>query len=280
MTKIIAAFDGLKYSEVTTAYALDIAKQCNAHLVGISLEDFTYRGFALNDIVDQKGFSEKKMKELIEEDKKTRKVSSLKFEEACRNANIPYTIHHDKNIALKELLHESIYADLLIIDSKETLTKYKESKPTRFITDLLADVQCPVLLVTREYKPIQKIALLFDGEPSAVYAIKMFSYLGGSLKKLPTEVITVKEDGEKSKPGEKKLMDELMRRHFPETQYVTLSGDAETEIVKYQANQKQHTLIVAGAYRRGAVSRWFRPSMADALMISLKYPIFIAHNKG
>jgi nucleotide-binding universal stress UspA family protein len=280
MIKIIAAFDGLKYSEVTTDYALDAAKQCNAHLVGISLEDFTYRGFALNDIVDQKGFSEKKMKELMEEDKKTRNVSSLKFEESCRNANITYTIHHDKNIALKELLHESIYADLLIIDSKETLTKNKESKPTRFITDLLADVQCPVLLVAREYKPIQKIALLFDGEPSAVHAIKMFSYLGGILKKLPTEVITVKQDGEKSKPAEKKLMDELMKRHFPDTQYISLKGDAEAEIVRYLGNQKQHILIVAGAYRRGSVSRWFRPSMADTLMINLKNPLFISHNKG
>ena len=80
-------------------------------------------------------------------------------------------------ISLPELLHESIYADLLIIDSKETLTHYEEEVPTRFIRDLLTDVQCPVLLVPQKYKPVKKIVLLFDGEPSSVHAIKMFSYI-------------------------------------------------------------------------------------------------------
>lgn len=280
MTKIIAAFDGLKYSDVTTAYAINITKQCDGHLVGISLEDFTYFGFALNDATDQKGFSEKKMKELMEQDEKTRKVSSLKFEESCRKANVSYSIHHDKKIALKELLHESIYADFMIIDSKETLTNYDENLPTRFITDLLANVQCPVLLVAGEYEPIQKIALLYDGAPSSVYAVKMFSYLGGPLKNLPVEVITVKKNGDKMQAEENQLIDELIRRHFPVTEYIVLNGEAETEIVKYLEKEKLNTLIVSGAYRRGAVSRWFRPSMADALMMNLKYPLFIAHNKN
>jgi hypothetical protein len=33
------------------------------------------------------------------------------------------------------------------------------------------------------------------------------------------------------------------------------------------------------AYGRSAVSRWFRESMADLLMQTLPFPLFIAHNK-
>ena len=259
---------------------LILQKQSNAHLVGISLEDFIYRSFKLYDMLDDKAFSEVKMKRLIEKDKKTRKISSLKFEAACQNAGINYSVHHDKNIALKELLHESIYADLLIIDSAETLTHYKEDLPTRFIRDLLADVQCPVLLVTNKYKPIQKIVLLYDGEPSSVYAIKMFSYMTGAFKDLPTEAVTVKKSDQTLHVPDNKLMKEFMKRHFPAADYIVLKGDAESEIVKHLELQKQNTLIVAGAYRRGTVSRWFRESMADVLMKNLKYPLFIAHNKG
>jgi nucleotide-binding universal stress UspA family protein len=280
MNKIIAAFDGLKFSKITLAYAIDITKKCHGHLVGISLEDFTYRGFMLNDTADKKGFSEEKMKVLMEEDKKKRKASSLKFEEACQKANISYSIHHDKSIALRELLHESIYADLMIIDSRETLTRYNEKLPTRFISDLLTDVQCPVMLVGRDYHPIGKTAFLYDGKPSAAYAIRMFSYIGEDLKDLPAEIITVSKGDEANKPADTYLLEELMKRHFPKTSYVSLKGEAEDEIVKYLKSQKEHMLIVAGAYRRGAVSRWFRPSMADTLMIHLNYPLFIAHNKG
>jgi hypothetical protein len=61
--------------------------------------------------------------------------------------NIAYT--HDRNIAIQELKHESIYT-LLIIDSKETLTHYTEKLPTRFIRDLLSDAQCPVLIVPKK----------------------------------------------------------------------------------------------------------------------------------
>ncbi len=191
MRKIIAVFDGLKFSTATASYAIAIAKQSGADLIGISLEDFTYRSFKFYDIVDEgKGVSDLEMKRLTEKDKKTRKMSVIKFGAACEDAGINYSIHHDTSVAIHELLHESIYTDMIIIDSAETLTKYTEDLPTRFIRDLLIDVECPVLLVPNEYKPIQKISMLYDGEPTSVYAIKMLSYILESFKHLPIEVIT------------------------------------------------------------------------------------------
>ena len=38
MKKIIAAFDGLKFSDSVTKYAINLAKQSSSHLVGIFLE--------------------------------------------------------------------------------------------------------------------------------------------------------------------------------------------------------------------------------------------------
>ena len=77
------------------------------------------------------------MKEYRAKDKAIRTAASKKFESACRKSLLEYTIHHDQNIAIQELKHESIYADLLIIEAKETLTHYPENLPTRFIRDLL-----------------------------------------------------------------------------------------------------------------------------------------------
>ncbi len=279
MKKILAAFDGLKYSNNTKDYAINLAKLSHAHLVGSFLDDPTYTSYKIYDLIVEEGATEARLKQFELNDKETRQASSENFEKACQLAGLEYTVHHDRNIAIRELKHESIYADLMVIDEKETLTHYTEKLPTRFIRDLLIDVQCPVLLVPGKFKPITKIILLYDGEPSSVHAIKMFSYLLPQLKHLDTEVISANPVNKALHLPDNKLMKEFMKRHYPKATYTILKGIAEEEIIKHLKQQKENALVVLGAYRRSTMSRWFRESMADILMKETKLPLFVAHNK-
>lgn len=279
MKKFIAAIDGLKYSESTVQYAVEIAKQANAHLVGIMLDDATYTSYKVYELIVKQKVTDEKLKKYEEKDKETRLKSAASFESACRKAGITYSVHHDKNIALQELLHESIYCDMLIIDGKETLTHFEEKRPTRFIRELLTDIQCPVLIVPPKYKPAEKIYLLYDGEPSSIFAIKMFSYLLPFMENTDAEIISVKNPGQTLHLPDNKLMKEFMKRHKPTAEYKVIKGLPEIEIVQYLKQQPKEMMIVLGAYRRGKVSRWFRESMADYLMKELTVPLFIAHNK-
>jgi hypothetical protein len=144
---------------------------------------------------------------------------------------------------------------------------------------LLSDTQCPVITVPKKYNPVSKVILLYDGKPSSVYAIKMFSYLLPQLKHLFTEVIVVNPLTEGLHMPDNRLMKEFMKRHYPKAKYTILKGIAEDEIVTYLKQEEEHALVVLGAYRRGTVSRWFRESMADVLMKKVKLPLFIAHNR-
>ena len=279
MKKIIAAFDGLKYSESTRDYAIYLAKQTNTHLVGVFMNDFTYTSYKIYDLIAKEGVSDDKLKKLEAKDKETRAEAAADFEKACQHSALEFSIHNDRDIAILELKHESLYADLLVINSGETLTHYAENLPTRFIRELLSDTQCPVLIVPQKYKPIQKIIILYDGEPSSVHAVKMFSYLLPQLKHLDTEVISVNPVNASMHLPDNKLMKEFMKRHYPKATYTIMKGWAEDEIVKHLKNTTENALVVLGAYRRGTVSRWFRESMADTLMKELKLPLFIAHNK-
>lgn len=280
MKKIIAAFDGLKYSTNTRDYAIALAKQTHTHLVGVFLDDPIYTSYKIYDLIDEKnGVSEQKLKKLEEKDRLTRMAAAADFENACQKEGLQFSIHHDKHIAIHDLKHESIYADLLIIDAGETLTHHEEETPTRFIRDLLSDTQCPVLLVQKKFSPINKIILLYDGAPSSVYAVKMFSYLLPQLKDCETEVISVNPAQGDLHVPDNLLMKEFMKRHFPKAAYTIKKGLPEIEIVNYLKEHKENALIVLGAYRRGNLSRWFRESMADVLMKEIKQPLFIAHNK-
>ncbi|MEO9050434.1 MAG: universal stress protein, partial [Ginsengibacter sp.] len=120
---------------------------------------------------------------------------------------------------------------------------------------------------------------LYDGGPSAVFAIKMFSYLLGEKNNTPIQVFTVKDKMEGSHLPNNKLMREFIKRHFPKAEYIVNKGEAEEQILGHLRYHKGNEMIVLGAYRRSEISRWFKTSMADILMKELDTPLFIAHNK-
>ena len=129
------------------------------------------------------------------------------------------------------------------------------------------------------YQDLSKVILLYDGEPSSVHAIKMYSYMLAPLQDLETEVLSVNDPGVGLHLDDNRLMKEFMKRHFPAAAYKVMEGMPEDKILTYLQYQPAGTLVVLGAYRRSAVSRWFRASMADVLMKMLTLPLFIAHNK-
>jgi len=279
MKKIIAAFDGLKYSDATAEYAISIAKQSHAHLVGIFLDDLIYHSFRFKDVIEDDEVSDKKLRQLNEQDKKTRQHAIQQFKSACEHAGVEFSVHHDKNVAVKDLLHESIYSDLLVIGKKENFNSYNDKFPSDFLRDALSDVQCPVMVVPEKYKTLQSLIFLYDGDPSSVHAIKMFCYDLTALHHLPVKVLSVKAIEQSLHLPDNNLMKEFMKRHLPKAEYVVLKGEAENTITVYLQQLKEESLVVLGAYRRSRVSRWFKPSMADVLMKNTNLPMFIAHNK-
>ena len=280
MKKFLAVFDGYKFSKSTMDYAIQLTQAADAHLVGVFLDDFIYRSYSAYKVMTTYKNYDEVIKELDVKDNKKRDEAVQKFQKECGKTGISFSIHRDKFIAIHELKHESMFADLIIINEYETFTKYKEQPPTRFMKELLGDVQCPVLVVPNAFKPVDKIVLLYDGGPSALYAVKMFSYLFGNLQDLPVEVYTVKDYYLATlRLPDNKLMREFIKGHFPKATYTVAKGDAEEQIQGHLRNHKENELVLLGAYRRSELSRWFKTSMADILMRELDTPLFIAHSK-
>ncbi len=280
MKKFLAVFDGFNMSKSTLDYAIQLTQAANAHLVGVFLDEFIYRSY--NVIKTMKTYEkyEEKLKELDIKDKEKRDASVQHFQKACSKSGIPFSVHRDKGFALNELKRESMFADLMVINEFESFSIYRQELPTRFMKDLLGDVQCPVLVVPNKFRTGDKIVLLYDGGPSSLHAIKMFSYIFGSFMDVPVEVFTVKVNNqEKSRVPDKKLMKEYIKRHFPNAVYTVLQGIPKEQIVGNLRNHKENELVVLGAYRRSEFSRFFKASMADMLMKEVDTPLFIAHNK-
>ncbi len=277
MNKIIAAFDGLRFSESTMQYAVYLAKQYNAHITGVFLQQSTTLGFAVYTMIEKQSVSgENIFNEMEKSDKITLENAINKFQSACRDAQLSHTVHRDKRNARRELLHETTFADLLILNVEETFSYLEQDMPGRFIKDILHEAKCAVLMVPKYFSPIKESILLYDGSPSSIFAIKMFNYILPGMGKLETKVLFAKHDNDYQMP-DKKLLKEWMSKHYSNTRYKILKGE-ENEIAATLSKESKEALIVCGAYHRSNLSMWFHQSLADLLLKEIKHPVFIAHD--
>lgn len=277
MKKIIAAFDSIRFSESTLKYAVYLAKQYDAHIVGVFLKESTRVGYAVYaTMVRQSATNKSIFDEIDRADRIATEKAIADFENGCRKEKINFSIHEDKGNALDELLHETIFADLLVIDAWETFSYLENSLPGWFMKNVLHHVHCPVLVVPKKFNPIKKLIFLYDGSTSSVHAIKMFNYILPEMNKLESKLLSAKGGTSSMHLADNKLIREWMKRHYPEIEYQVLKG-YEHEIATVLKAEEPGVLVVAGAYHRSSFSMWFHQSMADILMKDVRVPLFIAH---
>lgn len=276
MKKITAGFDGLSYSKSTRDYAISLAKDSGALVLGVFLDDELHTSYKVYDLIKQ-GISVDKLETFAAKDSALRDEAAANFGQACTAAGIPHAIHRDRNDALQELKHESVYSDLLVIKSSEALSHEIQKPPARFIRELISDLHSPILLVPMEYVPITRVVLLFDAEPPSVNAMKMFSYLLPQYNNYDTEIVSVNPSDSSFALVDHSYMKEFVDLHFPNARYKILHGSAEKEIIHHLEKKDKGTLVVLGANRRNAVGKFFHESMADVLLKNVSLPIFVVH---
>lgn len=277
MKKIIAAFDGLKYSESTASYAIELAKKFNGKLVGIFLEDFTYHSYRITDLIGEDS-PEQRAAYLNKRDAEERGYAVSQFRTACEDQHLLYSIHRDRNIAIRELLHETLFADLLVVQQDETLTCLSERGPSSFVTSVLEKSECPVIVVPPIHREIEKIVFLYDGSPSSVFAIKQFSYTLPAYEGLSAHLLSITPEAQPENGlPDAFYMREWLKLNYPDLRYHVVPGEPTKEIKDFISNEGGNCIVVLGAYHRSSLSRMMHSSMADNIIRSKNVPLFISH---
>jgi|ERR1043165_3151188 nucleotide-binding universal stress UspA family protein len=276
MNKILAVFDGTLYSESASKYAMELARKTKAHLVGAFIHDLRYVNYTYAYAWDQPVFDLGDIEKTAKEDQDRIKTSIELFKSDCAAQGIRSSVHMDKGIPLQEVIHESVFADVAVVDAETGFFSFSESAPSAFLKDLLADSHCPVMIVPHQYHDFRKIILCYDGSPSCVYAMKMFAYLFPDLHNLGTSVVSVnKNSSNHLKDGSK--LKEMIRQHFVEANYEVLNGKPEEELLNFLKLEGDGAIVVMGAYGRNTLSRLFHQSLSNRVIKELKLPVFITH---
>ena len=198
------------------------------------------------------------------------------FGKACINRDVNYSIRSNFKISASEIIRESRFSDMLIINPEMSITGKSEGSPTRFVKEILAGAECPVLLSPYSFEGISEIAFPYDGSEASVFAIKQFMHLFPELHTKQVTVIQVDQNGEQSTEESEKIKP-MLNAHYSTVKWVYLTGKPGNELFNYLLGKKE-VFVVMGAYGRNPVSNIFRRSTAELSLKTINLPFFIAHS--
>ena len=274
MEKILLAMDGFKQNTYAIDFACYLAKLTGSRLTGVFLEGnadgtgpeivHTKDLEIVGDIQD-----EHRLADLV-----SRRVHL--FREACVFREVPARVHRDRGVPLRAILKESRFSDLIVLDPATSFRKSEKGFPGQFIRNVLLAAECPVVVSPYAFDSLDEVIFAYNGTSSSVFAIKQFTYLMPVFHNKKVVVVNVhKMDG--STIDEQYKMKEWLSAHYQEVQFVHLKGDASDELFGYLL-EKKNAIVVLGAYGRGILSRFLKPSHASLLLRTINLAIFIAHH--
>ena len=293
MEKLLLALDAQQLNTNTIDFACYIAKLTHSKLTGLFLEnilqdDITYvPGVSIPTCVNRPGGApaftpDPNLDHAVfadeQEYRPTDPVSEniRRFKESCVCRETSNLIHRDRGIPLSEVVEESRFADLIIVDPVTSFSRTDRNVPSRFVKDVLLDSECPVLMAPYSFDGIDKVIFMYDGAASSVFAIKQFTYLFPALSDKKAIVVNVRNSDTKAIEQQFK-MKEWLKAHYQEVEFVVLKGDPSDEIFGYLI-EKKNAMVVMGAFGRPMLSRFFKPSHARLIVKTINLPVFIAHH--
>jgi hypothetical protein len=278
MKRILLGIDSLKLEMDALDFACYLANLTKSNLTGVFLENIDHEERNLRDLVPLyfqepslrvAGFPKAELKDGICE-------QNIKlFCDGCEKRGVLPFIHRDRGIPLSEMIMESRFADLIVIDAETSFSGKFEGIPTGFVKDILAQAECPVIIAPQSFDGINEIFFAYDGTESSSYAIRQFTYLLPEFKNTKVNVVHVTKE-QNEKVAKKHQLHEWLKVHYSDIHFTVLHGAAGDRLFEYLV-PKKNSLAVLGCFGRSGVSRFMRPSRGELIAKAVNLPLFITH---
>ncbi|MBC7866476.1 MAG: universal stress protein [Gloeobacteraceae cyanobacterium ES-bin-316] len=270
MKKILLILNESHIPHQVIQRAIQIAKKSNSLLEAVFINDvdgFSYGYPFPNDLYLSGGDVTAETRTAVS----MRLLGNIaqEFKNDCNDQGVEYKIEISKSVSLKRLINLSSFADLMIADSLSDSAEYS-------LKDLLADAHCPLLLISQNAEPIEKIFVAYDGSPSSMYAMKMFSYIFPEHINLHVHFfqIAYRDDVEIRHLNEIKSWASM---HFSNIKFELIKGNTKEELVKHIMLHSERNIVIMGAYSASSITRLFFKSTAESVIKETNASLFITH---
>jgi hypothetical protein len=276
MEKILLVIDAVNFDVNAFDFACYLAKITRSKLTGVFLEN----------LVESEKVLQSKLKKIINSTSQNsnneltyKRILIEKnieiFKDHCNQKQINFNIHRNRGVPVEEIIEESRFADVLVVDAETSFNKKYEGLPTEFVSSILRKAECPTIIAPENFEAVNEIVFSYENSDSSLFAIKQFTHLFPHFSNTKITILHVNETGMWQDP-EKHKLNEWLQIHYTNIQFEILQGITETKLFEYLL-KKQNIIVIMGAYGRNKIAQLFKNSHADILIKTITQPIFIAH---
>lgn len=272
MEKILVAIDATKVNCNVLDFATYLARLTHSGINGVFLENCMEVTAPVMKSVFALPYVETVVAEVTEEQRSRHEQSIEQFREACEKRSTGSRVFHNHNIT--DLIRESRYADVLVVDAEMSFEGKHEGTPGSFIKKVLAQAECPVIVAPFHFDGIEEIVFAYDGGFSSVFAMKQFTYL---FPELADKKLTILEITDQEEVTERQRLGDLISMHYLQIGYETVKGNVSGTLLNKLLGRK-NTFVIMGAFGQTMLSGFFKHSSAELVIKTIDLPLFIAHH--
>lgn len=272
---ILVPLDGSDHSKAALDYAIWITGKFDGTLFGQHIIDtISIEGTFFHDISGSLDFEpyldfSTKMREILEERGRTILED---FAARCEKSRIRYTTLLDMGLIANEICERSKTADLVIIGHRGVNEEFSTGLLGTTAESITRKCPRPVFVSTRQFKPIEKPLLAYDGSQRASSAMESAAEFCSVLH-LPLTVVTIARD---DSVGQVNLQQAraYLGSYSIDAKYELGRGYPEQKIVEYLVN-RDHDLLFIGAYGHRRIINMVLGSTTEYVLRNAPCPVFL-----
>lgn len=277
MKNLLICTDGSNYSQECCRYGAWLAKQAKADVEVLYVTDL--RQFEVPVVADLSGSlgiqpfegMVTHLQEVEEQKAEFVKDSALSiFEAAGLSDRVQF--HYETGLLVDAIDAYAARADLVLLGKRGENVNFATKHLGSMLERVVRSLSKPCLVTPRKFRPIDHVAVAYDGSPSCKEALEFMSKVE-LFSAFNLQLIVVNEGRHEDEAAKLLAEAEVMLNRFslyPACQ--VLNGVAETAIADY-VKQTKVDLLVAGAYGHTRIRELLIGSTTTALLRNCHVPV-------
>jgi len=210
-----------------------------------------------------------KMREVLEE---RGKMILEEFAARCEKKGIRYTTILDMGLIANEICERAKVADLVVIGHRGVNEEFSTGLLGTTAETITRKCPRPVFVSTKEFKPVEKPLLAYDGSQRASSAMESAAEFCTVLR-LPLTVLTIAKEDSMAHTHLQQARGYL-GSYAIDVKYERAIGYPEQKIIEYLVSMN-HDLLFIGAYGHRRIIKMVLGSTTEYVLRNAPCPVFL-----
>lgn len=271
---VFACVDGSKFSEAVCEYGVDIAKQLSLPLVLLNTLDHPKTSEATNlsgNLI--LGEREDLLDSLSNEDATKNKESRIQSKELLAALKEKINTQGFENVITLQR-HGTLYENLKDLQPQLRVVLFGVSDTKNSQSeDIIRDVDAPIILVNKEFTPIKRVMIAFNGTSGSLRALEEISGSPMLAKDVERYIVTINKDIQKAQDLINQAKRVLKDSSLDYT-YIFKAGDPLENILEC-IDKNNIDIISIGSYSHGKLKTALFGSFTTKLIKNVQIPMIV-----